>query len=579
MKNLLALLLICMTVAPGAGAVEADANTSKPNILLLVGDDIGFGDLGISGSVTRTPNLDALAKQGAFFTNFHVSPVCSVTRSMLLTGNNTHEMGLGAFDYTVYPPSRGKSGYEGYLTRNVAMISEILQDAGYHTSQVGKWHLGGPGHGGWGPEEWGFDRSYGLYTGGANHWNQHPFHVNMKDPEVAAKLEKGELPLEPYHENGKPVKRPIGIYSDALWTNKLMEYLEEARENDKPFFAYVAYTTAHVPLQAPDFLVDKYFEHYLELGFEGLHRARFESQKKLGIIPKDAPYPERQANPLLRAWSDLDEEEKRRQAKAMATYSAMMESQDYHIGLLLNYLKETGELDNTLIIYTTDNGPEGTDIQGKQSNPAVVKFVKSFFSQEFDDIPRGNSMTLLGTDWAGAANGSLQWWKWYIGEGGIRVPLIVVPPKNTDFTRSGNMNNEYAYVKELPMTILDYAGVKHPGTEFKGRKITTPSGVSLRPYLTGKESSPRNEDEWVAFELFGNKYVVAGDYKAIRVRTGMFGDGEWHLYDIKKDPGETRPLEGEQPERLQKMIDIYESYAKERGIVPVAEDWNPWSSL
>jgi len=579
MQRILPTIVIAFIVSGVLSPEIVQAQEDRPNILLIVGDDIGFGDLGISGSVTRTPNLDRLAERGTFFTNFHVSPVCSVTRSMLLTGNDPIEIGLGAFDYAIYPPAAGKPGYEGYLTRNAAMISEVLQDAGYHTCQVGKWHLGGPGHGGHGPEEWGFDRSYGIYTGGANHWNQHPFHVNMNDPEVAAKLERGELPLEPYHENGKPVKRPIGIYSDTLWTNKLMEQLEEAREADKPFFAYVAYTTAHVPLQAPDFLVEKYFEHYLELGFEGVHRARFEAQKKLGIIPKDAPYPERAANPLLRAWENLDDEEKRRQAMAMATYSAMMESQDYHIGMLLNYLHETGELDNTLIIYTPDNGPEGTDVQGKQSNPAVVKFVRSFFSQDFGDIHRGNSMTLLGTDWAGAANGSLQWWKWYIGEGGIRVPMIVVPPKNTQFKRAGEVTNAYAYAKELPVTILDYAGVEHPQTSFKGRDITPPSGVSLRPFLGGEEPSPRSEDEWVAFELFGNAYIVAGDYKAIRVRPGMFGDGEWHLYDIVKDPGETRPLEGEQPERLKKMLDIYKNWAKEKGIVPVADDWSPWGSL
>jgi arylsulfatase len=560
-------------------AAAAQADTHKPNILLIVGDDIGFGDLGISGSVTRTPTLDALAQRGTFFTNFHVSPVCSVSRSMMLTGNDPIEMGLGSFDYTVYPPARGKPGYEGYLTRNTATIPEILQDAGYRTYKVGKWHLGGPGHGGWGPEEWGFDCSYGIYTGGANHWNQNPFHVNINDPEVAAQLKRGEMPQEPYHENGKPVKRPIGIYSDDLWTSKLIEYIEEGRESGKPFFAYVAYTTAHVPLQAPDFLIDKYYEHYLKLGFEGLHRARFESQKKLGIIPKDAPYPERKANPLLRAWSELDDEQKRRQAMAMATYSAMMESQDYHIGLLLNYLRENGELDNTLIIYTPDNGPEGFDDRGKISSPALVDWVKANFSQDFEDIPRGNSMTFLGTDWAGAANGSLQWWKWFVGEGGIRVPMIVVPPKNTAFTRSGVMTNEYAYAKELPMTILDYAGVDHPQTEFKGRKIAPPSGVSLRPYLAGQASSPRTEEDWVVFELFGNKYVVAGDYKAIRVRPGMWGDGKWHLYDIKQDPGETRPLEAEQPERLQKMIAIFERYAKEKGVVPVADDWNPWEVL
>jgi arylsulfatase len=188
-------------------------------------------------------------------------------------------------------------------------------------------------------------------------------------------------------------------------------------------------------------------------------------------------------------------------------------------------------------------------------------------------------MTFLGTDWAGAANGSLQWWKWFVGEGGIRVPLIVVPPKNTAFKRAGEMTNAYAYAKELPMTILDYAGVDYPTGTFKGRKIVKPSGVSLRPFLAAVESTPRTEDEPVVFELFGNAYVVTGDYKAIRMRPGMWGDGKWHLYNIKKDPGETTPLESEQPERLRKMLDIYKEYAKEKGLVSVADDWNPWEGL
>jgi arylsulfatase len=578
MRIALLFIFICMTLAP-AGVAEAQTASARPNILLLVGDDIGFGDLGISGSVTRTPNLDRLAQRGAFFTNFHVSPVCSVTRSMLLTGCDPIEVGLGAFDYTVYPPSKGKRGYESYLTRNTATIAELLQDAGYRTCMAGKWHLGGAHHGGHGPHEWGFDHSYVIYTGGSNHWNQGVFHVDTHDPEVVELIKQGKIPQEPFYENGKSVKRPKGIYSDDLYTSKLLHYLEEGRESGKPFFAYAAYTTAHAPIQAPDFLIDKYYEHYLKLGFEGLHRARFESQKELGIIPKNAPYPERKSNPLLRAWSKLGDEEKQRQARIMATYSAMMESQDYHIGTILNYLKETGELDNTLVMYTSDNGPEGTDLRGELSNPGATRWVRANFSQELADIGRGNAFHLIGSDWAGAANGSLNWWKWFIGEGGIRVPLIVVPPKNEAFTMSGKKTNEYAYAKELPMTILDYAGVDHPITKFKDRKLAPPSGVSLRPFLAGKESRLRTEAQSVAFELFGNCYVVAGDYKAIRVRTGMYGDGKWHLYDIKKDPGETRPLESAQPERLKKMIGIYERYAKEKGIVPVADDWNPWKSL
>jgi len=580
----LPLLMLGCSPSDGPSATTQDAAQSqteaRPNILFIVGDDIGFGDLGISGSVTRTPNLDTLAQQGTFFTNFHVSPVCSVTRSMMLTGNDPIEVGLAAFDYTVYPASHGKPGYEAHLTRTTATVAELLQDAGYRTYTVGKWHLGGSGHGGEGPQEWGFDRSYGLYTGAANHWNQGAFHFNPEDPAIKAVLARGEIPQEPYFENGESVTRPDGVFSDELWTSKLLEFMEEGEDSGKPFFAYVAYTTAHAPIQAPADLIDTYYEHYLELGYEGLHRARFESQKKLGIIPQDAPQPARESNPLLRAWSELDDEEKRREARWMAAYSAMMESQDHHIGRLLDYLEESGELDNTLIIYTTDNGPEGTSLRGELApGPNLIQWMRSTYSQEFDDIGQGNTFGFIGSDWAGAANGSLRWWKWFIGEGGIRVPLIVLPPKNEAFTRSGEMTNEYAYVKELPMTMLDYAGVDHPRTEFKGRELTPPSGVSLRPFLAGDESRPRAEEEWVAFELFGNSYVVAGDYKAIRMRTGMYGDGEWHLYDIKQDPGETRPLEADQPERLQKMIAIYERYAEEKGIVPVADDWSPWKSL
>ena len=551
----------------------------KPNILFIVGDDIGFGDLGISGAVTKTPVLDRLAKQGTFFTNFHVSPVCSVTRSMMMTGNDPIEVGLAAFDYTIYPPSEGKPGYEAHLTRNTVTIAEILQDVGYSTYTVGKWHLGGSGHGGDGPHKWGFDRSYGLYTGAANHWNQGAFHFDANDPEIKKVLARGEIPQEPYYENGEPVERPIGVFSDELWTSKLLDFIEMDRESGKPFFAYVAYTTAHAPIQAPADLIDKYYDHYLELGYEGLHRARFEAQQKLGIIPQDAIQPARESNELLHTWAQLDDEEKRYQARWMAAYSAMMESQDQNIGKLLDYLSEKGELDNTLIIYTTDNGPEGTGPRGPITSSAFFEWARTAYSQEFDDIGQGNTFGFIDTDWAGAANGSLQWWKWFIGEGGIRVPMIVVPPKNTDFERRGEITDAYAYVKELPMTMLDYAGVEHPQTEFKGRQLNPPSGVSLRPFLSGTESSPRTEEEWVAFELFGNSYIVAGDYKAMRMRPGMWGDGEWHLYDIKKDPGETTPLEDEQPERFQKMVELYKSYAEEKGILPVDDDWSPWSVL
>ena len=557
-------------------AQQIEKQDQKPNVLLIVGDDIGYGDLGISGGISHTPNIDRLADEGVMFSRFHASPVCSVTRSMLMTGNNPVEIGLAAFDYALYPPAEGKPGYESYLTRTTVTTAELLKDAGYRTYMVGKWHLGGTAHGGQGPHQWGFDHSYSIYTGGSNHWNQGVFHVDMHDPEVVELIKAGKIPVEPFYEDGKQVVRPSGIYSDDLYTSKMLEYMESERKTGKPFFAYLAYTTAHAPIQAPDFLIKKYYDHYLQLGFEGLKRTRFESQKKMGIIPQDAVFPEKDGNKLLRLWSELSEEEKQRQAMMMATYSAMMESQDYHIGTILNYLQETGQLDNTLIIYMSDNGPEGLDVQGELSDPAMTGWVESNFSQEFDHIGRGDAFSFIGTDFAYASTGGLQWWKWFIGEGGVRVPLVIVPPKNQEFVLESQISNEFVSVKDVPTTILDYAGVSHPQTDFKGRKIAAPSGVSTRPYLEGKISKPRTEDQSYVFELFGNSYVVAGDYKAIRVRTGMYGDGNWHLYDILQDPGETKPLESKEKRRLNDMIAIYEKFAKEKGLVPVKDNWNPW---
>ena len=480
MRNLTALLSTLIFSAAGALAQEDD----RPNILLIVGDDVAFGDLGFAGAITQTPNLDSLAEEGALFTRLHAAPVCAITRGMLLTGNDPVEIGLGAFDYTQYPPAEGEPGYEAYLTRTTATIAELLQEAGYFTAMVGKWHLGGTRHGGEGPQDWGFDRSYGIYTGGANHWNGGVFHFDVEDPEQAAALQAGEIPQEPYFENGERVERPVGVFSDTLWTNKVVGFLEEARAADEPFFAYVAYTTPHAPLQAPDWLIGKYEQHFYEMGFDDLKRERFESQKRNGIIPEDAPFPVAEANPLLGAWDDLSEDQKRREARNMAVYSAMMESQDIHIGLLLNYLEETGQRDDTLIIYLSDNGPEGFDGDGVLSSEALNQWIEANFSMAQEDIGRGNSYAYIGTDMANAATGGLSWWKWFIGEGGVRVPMIVLPPRGEEFVRTGVKTADFASVKDLPMTILDYAGVAHPGTAFGERDIKPPrasrSGHGLR---------------------------------------------------------------------------------------------------
>lgn len=576
-KSFTGILAVLAILPMAAFAAEA---AKQPNILLIVGDDVSYGDPGFAGSVTQTPNLDHLVKQGMLFTNFHASPVCSVTRGMLMTGNTSHDIGLGASDNLHYPEARGKPGYESYVTRSTTvMISELLKDAGYRTYMTGKWHLGGGSRGGEGPGEWGFDRSYNILSGSASHWNQEVFQADMDDPEQKTMLKQGKVPHEPYYEDGKRVIRPLGIFSDDLWTSKMVHFIESGRKTNKPFFAYLAFTTPHAPVQAPRALIDKYYEYYLKLGYEGVRKARFESQKKQGLMPANASYAGDADNKLLVTWKALSEDQKKIEAKMMATYSAMMESQDFSIGKILNYLNETNQLDNTLIIYLSDNGPEGVTDQGRFSDPPASEILQKKFSRDFDKTGSGKSFGYLGSEWANAVTGGLQWWKGFVSEGGIRVPLVIVPPKTSAFSGNGKKSHEYLSVMDIPMTILDYAGVERPESMYRERAIRKTSGLSVRDYIEGKKDSPRTEEQWVAFELAGNKYVIAGDYKAVFVRPGMHGDGQWHLYNIRKDPGEVRDIGPGNPNRLKKLIAIYDRYARDKGIVEVPDDWSPWYSF
>jgi arylsulfatase A-like enzyme len=555
---------------------EASVETQqvRPNILLLVGDDIAFGDLGAYGSEIPTPNMNRIADAGVRFSNFHASPVCSVTRSMLMTGCNNIEIGLGAFDYSFYPPTRGVSGYEGYMTKTAVAIPELLNDAGYEVYKSGKWHLGGEALGGNPPLEWGFTKEFGILSGGSNHWNDLAMTPDFSDPNGLNVKRKEEFTL-----NGEEFERPEGVYSGELYTNHMLDFIKEGEGNGKPWFAYMAFTTAHFPIQAPADLIDKHYEEYLALGYAGLKQSRYEKLKANGLITETATEP--LFNDITHKWESLSQEDKEIQARVMATYAAMIEDQDRRTGEILDYLEETNQLDNTLIVYLTDNGPEGFEAtHPKTGNPEMSKWIETQFDQSFEAIGTAESEHTIGVSWANAATGGLQWWKWFIGEGGIRVPMMIVPPGafSEDYARAGEISNAVISVKDLPMTILDYAGIEHPGNQYKERAITAPSGITARPFLEGKSEIVRTDKEWYAFELFGNGYIMQGEYKAMKVRTGMFGDGKWHLYNVVTDPSEMKPLESEMPEMLESMKAQYIAYADKHSIMEVDEAWNPFKA-
>lgn len=580
MRNIL-LVLITATIMLSCGQTSTkekasdNSENTKPNILLLIGDDIAFGDLGVYGSEIKTPNFDRLADAGVRFSNFHASPVCSVTRSMLLTGCNNIEIGLGSFDYSFYPDSKGKPGYEGYLTDNTVAISQLFNDAGYEVYKSGKWHLGGEAAGGYGPLTWGFTKEFGILSGGSNHWNNLRMTPDFSDPDFMNKKFEEHWTL-----NGEKYDRPDGVYSGELYTNQMLDFIKEGHAAGKPWFAYMAFTTAHFPIQAPPELIDKHYPFYLEKGYEGLKQFRYERLKAKGLISEMAASAEE--NDLVKKWDELSQKEKEYQARVFATYAAEIEDQDNRIGQILDYLKESGQMENTLIVYLSDNGPEGMEVENPNTgNKVLGEWIETNYDNSFEAIGTASSSNFIGTSWANAATGGLSWWKWFIGEGGTRVPMIIVPPGATKDTyqRAGEISNVVMSVKDLPMTILEYAGIEHPGSTYKGKTVVTPSGLSAKAFLEGTSDEVRTEEDWYAFELFGNAYLMMGNYKLMKVRTGMFGDGEWHLYDVVKDPSESKPLEIEMPAKFESMLALYKQYESDHNLVEVDKDWNAFKAF
>jgi arylsulfatase A-like enzyme len=581
MKKFKKSMLFSAMVATAGGAYASE-NADKPNILVIVGDDVGFADTQPYGSEVNTPNLMELAEEGVKFTNFHASPTSSVTRSMMLTGANSHEVGLGTFDYAVYPDAIGKPGYEGYLTKSGVTVSTLLKDNGYHTYLAGKWHLGHDD--GYLPDDRGFEESYGILAGGSNHFNRNMM-FPAKNANTAEALQKGEIPAveeEFTYRNGQVVKDVYkGEYSDQIYTNEIIKMIDKNKDDGKPFFAYVPFTAIHLPLQAPESSYQDKIDYYVENGWDGIRQDRFNKMKQMGVIPQEASISER--NSLSRPWDSLTEKEQAWYGKKMAVAMGMMELQDQQIGQITAYLKEIGEYDNTYVIYLADNGPEAADVTGENISDLIRTWTAHHFDNSTKNLGNADSSVSLGPEWASASTGGLSWFKAYTAEGGIRVPFIVKPAKGAleqqGALKPGTQTNSMSQVKDIAATILDIAEVQHPGTEYQGRKVAPMSGVSLLPFFAGETQEVHSEDNAIPFELFGSGILLKGDYKIIRISTGMGGDNEWQLYNTKLDPAEQNNLRSKQPERFNDMLADYKAYAEKQNIIPVDEKWNPFENV
>lgn len=500
---------------PAHPAVSTKAAQAKrPNVIVILVDDMGFSDIGPYGSEIPTPHLDALAANGVRFTQFYNSARCSPSRASLLTGLYPHEAGMGGLDSVVRP---GQSGFQGRIADRAVTIAEVLKPAGYFTGMAGKWHIGAQ-HG-TPPKEVGFDRSF-FHKGGTYFPNQpgRDFVVidgqrtRLDSPEVG----KGEW------------------YASDMLVDWTVRFVDEAKAEGKPFFLYLPFTAVHFPVMAPADEIAKFKGKYMA-GWDQLRRERFERQKKMGLIAADAALPG--VLPEAYDWDRMSAADKGRFDTIMAVYAAAISRMDKAVGTLVADLKARGEFDNTLILFMSDNG--GNAESGPDGRTGAAPWGGK------------NSNVFVGLNWATLQNTPFRYFKHYAEEGGIATPLIASWPAGIDAKVRGTMVREPGHLVDVMPTLAELAGARYPA-RFDGHDIRPMSGRSFAGAFEGEALTRGVPIFW---EHEGNKAVRDGKWKLV----AQFG-APWQLYDMSVDRTETRDLAAAHPDiaaRMAKQWDVW----------------------
>lgn len=546
-------------------AADMTNDTDRPNVLVIIADDMGFSDIGAYGSEIETPNINQLAKEGVSFTNFHVGATCSPTRTMLISGVDNHLAGLGNMHEIMADNQFGKPGYEGHLNNSVVTIATVLKDAGYHTYMAGKWHLGSNKDSI--PYSRGFEQSFALAESGADNWVEMPY-APMYD-------------RVHYFENENEVKLPTeDYYSSNFYTQRIIDNIESNREDGKPFLAWIGYQAVHYPHQAPKEFIDKYDGVY-DAGWEALRSRRLKNQNEQKLFPNAVSVDDKFEKTSfddwkLPEWDALSEEEKKFNARRMQTYAGMVDNMDHNIGKIFAYLKDIKELDNTLIIFMSDNGTDPNLLSNNEAyRPWYEKNYEFTYMEDYkgdySEMGQRGSYTDYGPGWAAAANTPNSYFKTFSTEGGLRVPFIARFPSAIP---SDSKVNTFAFVKDIYPTILEVTNIdRHTGT-YNGKKYHAPDGTSAWSVMTGKQKAVHPDSEAIGYELAGSSAVFKGRYK-LAINPPPKGNGEWELYDITIDPSELNNLAKDKPEMVAQMRKEYKAYEKKNSLVPVPEGYNP----
>ena len=527
------------------------AKRSRPNLLLIVADDLGYTDLGVYGGEIDTPNIDGLARDGLILTDFHNKAVCAPTRAALLSGTDNRNAG-GAMHQT--PNQKEVPGYESELNQDIVPLPQLLRDGGYNTYMAGKWHLGSEQH--QLPIARGFTRSFSLMQGGASHYEdgRGMFHFQR---------------VGKYVEDNDPVEKlPKGFYSSDFYTDYIIDAIDKDANSKKPWFAYLSFTAPHWPLHAPDEFVAKYKGKY-DAGYDALRASRIANGKKLGVIPASAEaYPKLQS---IADWDSLSEEQQKIAAREMEIYAAMVDSLDKNVGRLVQHLKDIGQYENTYIMFIADNGAEGADRDPGANGTDWT------FDNSFENMGKVNSHIYYGAKWAQAGVGVGRYYKSYASEGGIRGPAII---HNSQLSKKGQISDAFASVVDVAPTFLELAGVEHAKINAKGEAAQPIQGVSMLPFTLGAAETVREDDFVFGWEVFGHRAIRRGDWKLLWLTSkpaersqGIAEKADkWGLYNMANDPGEVNDLSQQHPEIVAELLKHWDDYVATNGIVlPVRE--------
>ena len=543
-----------------SGCNHADQQKdNRPNIIVILADDMGYSDLGCYGSEIQTPNLDQLAQKGLRFTQFYNAGRSCPTRAALLTGLYPHQAGVGLMTF-----DQGLPGYRGNLTHNGVTIAEALKTAGYQTSMIGKWHVAETSlredqrqwiahqveyddftHRDNYPTRRGFDYCYGTIYGV----------INFFDP---FSLIYGEEPVRSV---------PDGYYSTIASADSAVACVNRYAKTDAPFFMYLAFHAPHWPLHALPEDIKKYEDVY-KVGWETIRNQRYERMKNLGLFnTSDNFLSERQFND---AWADNPDNEW--DARAMAVHAAMVDRMDQEIGKLIRTLEKNGQLDNTFILFLVDNGCAAEECQfysgGGNDLPADLRNGQPIIFPKNKEIMPGtvNVNASIGPKWANVANTPFRFWKATMYEGGICTPAIAFWPEGMK-VKGGSVTAETCHVIDIMATCLELAGTTYPDT-YNGNTITPMSGISFASVLkTGRRD---HRHEFLGFEHYREKALITENGLKI-VQRQRHGEWEWELYDLKADRSEMHNISAQHPEKVMKWVEVFKEWAEQVDVVPAPE--------